>query len=60
MKAEVFDMIRLLEDRVNDEINLLTRHPLDAFLDDMVTVLVINAINNSIFEFLHEQLFLLQ
>lgn len=51
-------MVRLVEDGVKYEVNLLTGHFLNAFLDDMISVLIIYAINDGFLKFLNKQLLL--
>ena len=40
------------------EVNLFAGHFLDAFLDNMIPVLIINAINDCLLELLNKQLLL--
>ena len=58
VKAQVLHMVRLIQDCVKYEVNLLTGHFLNAFLDDMISVLIINTINDSFLKFLNKQLLL--
>ena len=58
VEAQVLHMVRLVEDGVKDEVNLLTGHFLNAFLDDMISILIINAINDGFLKLLNKQLLL--
>ena len=53
MKTELFNLAWLLEDCLNDEVNLIGWHTLDAFLNHMISILIIDAINDRIFQFLN-------
>jgi hypothetical protein len=58
VEAQVLHMVRLVEDGVKYEVYLFTRHFLNAFLDDMIPVLIINAINDGFLKLLNKQLLL--
>jgi hypothetical protein len=58
VEAQVLHMIRLVEDGVKYEVNLFAGHFLNAFLDDMISILIINAINDGFLKLLNEQLLL--
>ena len=53
-------MVRLVEDGVKNEVYLLTGHFLNAFLYDMISILIINAINDGFLKLLNKQLLLLK
>lgn len=58
VKAQVLHMVRLIQDGVKYKVNLLTWHFLNAFLDDMISVLIINTINDGFLKLLNKQLLL--
>ena len=49
MKAKVLNLRRFLKDSLYYEIYLFTGHALNTFLDNMVSVLIINTINYCVF-----------
>jgi hypothetical protein len=49
MQAEFFDKIRVVIHGLNYKIDIL-RHFLDAFLDDMISILIVNTVKNRIFK----------
>jgi hypothetical protein len=55
MDAQAIDIV---SDGNNDEVKCLRRHLLNALLDNVVAVLVVDAVKNSIFQFTHQQLLL--
>ena len=58
VEAQVLYMVRLIEDCVKNEVNLFTGHFLYAFLDNMIPVLIIDAINDGFLKLLNKQLLL--
>jgi len=60
MQAKVLYLTRLIKNSLHYEIYLFTGHAFNAFLDNMVAVLIINAINHSVFKFLNKKLLLLE
>ena len=60
VEAQVLHMVRLIQDGVKYEVNLVTGHFLNAFLDDMISVLIINTINYGFLKLLNKQLLLLK
>ena len=53
VEAQVLHMVRLIKDGVKYEVYLFTRHFLNTFLDDMISVLIINTINDGFLKLLN-------
>jgi hypothetical protein len=54
------ELINVLSHWLNHEVDDLCRHFLNAFLDNMVSILVINAFDNRVFEFRDKKLLLVK
>lgn len=60
VQTELADSLGLVKHRVDDELDRLLRHLLDAFLDHMVAILIIDTVKHCILQLLYEELLLIE